>query len=404
MYINRSITKLLKKSLEGFSSVAITGARQTGKSTLLKTLFGDNFNYISFDDLLIRERALNDSALFMTEIKEKTILDEIQYVPHLLSYLKIEIDENKSEKGKYLITGSQQFSMMKGLSETLAGRIALLSLFPMSYLELLETKNFKEETKSTKTFYNYACLNGLYPELCANKKIDTKTWFSSYIQTYLERDIKSIYNIGDLRSFGQFIRILASRCSQLINYSDISKEIGVSVGTIKNWVSVLEASHIIYTLNPYFENLGKRIIKSPKVYWLDSGLVCYLTGIYNKEQLEYGVMSGALFENLVISETLKFLNNHGLYNSIYFIRTSNHQEIDLLIKTGDKIYPFEIKITKTPKASMVKSIDNIRDLFPKMNIQKANIVCMVDKGFPITKDANVINLQEYLMFLEKTLK
>lgn len=403
MYIDRKISIVLKRNLKNFSSVGLIGSRQTGKSTLLKNIFGKEYQYISFDDLLIRERAINDPALFMTEIKGKTILDEIQYVPQLLSYLKIEIDNDKSTHGKYIITGSQQFSMMKGISETLAGRIALMNLYPISYSELKTKDSFKKATKSTEDFFNYSCLNGLYPELCSNKNIDSKTWYSSYIQTYLERDIKSIYNIGDLRTFGQFLRILASRCSQLLNLSDISKEIGVTVSTVKRWVSILEASQIIYVLNPYFENFGKRIIKSPKIYWLDTGLVCYLTGIYNKENLQFGLLSGALFENIIVSETLKYLNNNNLFNEIYFLRTSNGLEVDLLIRSGDKIFPFEIKITKSPKVNMVKSIEQIKQLFPKLKIQKAKLVCMVEKGFPLTKDADVLNLNEYLELLNKIL-
>ena len=342
MYIDRKISIALKRNLKSFSSIGLIGSRQTGKSTVLKNIFGKEYQYISFDDLLIRERAINDPALFMTEIKGETILDEIQYVPQLLSYLKIEIDNDKSTHGKYIITGSQQFSMMKGISETLAGRIALMNLYPISYSELKTKDNFKKATNSTEDFFCYSCLNGLYPELCSNKNIDSKTWYSSYIQTYLERDIKSIYNIGDLRTFGQFLRILASRCSQLLNLSDISKEIGVTVSTVKRWVSILETSQIIYVLNPYFENFGKRIIKSPKIYWLDTGLVCYLTGIYNKENLQFGLLSGALFENIIVSETLKYLNNNNLFNEIYFLRTSNGLEVDLLIRSGDKIFPFEI--------------------------------------------------------------
>ncbi len=403
MYINRKISKVLKRNLKSFSSVGLIGARQTGKSTLLKNILGNEYKYISFDDLLIRERVLNDPALFMTEIKGKTILDEIQYVPQLLSYLKIEIDNNKTKYGKYILTGSQQFSMMKGISETLAGRIALMNLYPMSYSELISNDHFFKETKSTESFFNYACLNGLYPELCSNKKIDSRTWFSSYIQTYLERDIKSIYNIGDLRTFGQFLRILASRCAQLINLSDISKEIGVTVSTVKRWISILEASQIIYTLNPYFENFGKRMIKSPKIYWLDTGLVCYLTGIYNKEHLQFGLLSGALFENIIVAETLKHINNNNLFNEIYFLRTSNGLEIDILIRSADKIFPFEIKITKTPKINMVNSIELIKKHFPKMNIQKARLICMVDNGFPLTNDADVINLKEYLELLKEIL-
>ena len=401
MYVEREVTNHLRKSLSGFSSVAVTGARQTGKSTLLKKLFGSEYQYVSFDDILVRERAINDPALFMTEIIDKAIFDEIQYVPHLLSYLKIEIDNDRAQPGKYLLTGSQQFSVMKGLSETMAGRVALLNLHPFSYTELATSNIFKRSSLNTERFYSYACLVGLYPELCVNKKIEPRMWYSSYVQTYLEKVIKSIYNIGDLRTFGQFLRILAARCSQIVNYSSISKEIGVSVGTVKSWISILEASQIIYLMNPYHEDLGKRIIKSPKIYWLDTGMVCYLTGIQNEEQIRYGIMAGALFENLVISETLKFLNNNGLFNNIFFLRTSNNQEIDLLIQSGEKIYPFEIKISKTPKPAMVKSIQSITKLFPGLNMQRANLICMTEKAFPLTKDANAINFQEYLDFLGK---
>lgn len=401
MYVEREVTNHLRKSLSGFSSVAVTGARQTGKSTLLKKLFGGEYQYISFDDILVRERAINDPALFMTEIIDKAIFDEIQYVPLLLSYLKIEIDNDRSQPGKYLLTGSQQFSVMKGLSETMAGRVALLNLYPFSYTELVASNILKRSSLNTERFYSYACLVGLYPELCVNEKIEPRMWYSSYVQTYLEKDIKSIYNIGDLRTFGQFLRILAARCSQIVNYSSISKEIGVSVGTVKSWISILEASQIIYLMNPYHKNLGKRIVKSPKIYWLDTGMVCYLTGIQNEEQIRYGIMAGALFENLVISETIKFLNNNGLFNSIFFLRTSNNQEIDLLIQSGEKIYPFEIKITKTPKPAMVKSIQSIKKLFPGLNMQRANLICMTEKAFPLIKDANAINFQEYLDFLSK---
>jgi len=403
MFIKRNIESLITNHLKGFSSIAISGARQTGKSTLLKNCFGEKYYYFSFDDLLLRERAKQDPALFMSEIKTKTIFDEIQYFPELLSYIKMRIDEYPERKGSFILTGSQQFSMMKNLSESLAGRIALLRLFPLSYTELSQTHLSKTITKTTNSFFKYACLNGLYPELCTNTLIDTKTWYSSYVQTFLEKDIKAIYNIGDLHSFGRFLRILAARCSQLLNYSDISKEVGVSVNTIKNWVSILEVGNIIYLLQPYYSNIEKRIIKSPKVYWLDNGLVAYLTGIYNEDQLKFGIMSGALFENLVITETLKFLNNLGLHNQMYFLRTSNKQEVDLLIQNQRGLLPCEIKLSQSPKPLMAKSMENMRSLFPKLNLQDGLLVCMVNKGFKLTKNTNALNLHEYFDFLKQYL-
>jgi len=403
MFIERNIESIIVNQLKGFSSLAVSGARQTGKSTLLKTYFGEAYDYLSFDDLLLRERAKQDPALFMSDITEKTIFDEIQFVPELLSYIKMHIDEYPERKGRFILTGSQQFSMMKNLSESLAGRIALLRLFPISFTELSQTHLSKTITKSTNNFFKYACLNGLYPELCTNTAIDTKTWYSSYVQTFLEKDIKAIYNIGDLHSFGRFLRILAARCSQLLNYSDISKEVGVSVNTIKNWVSILEAGNIIYLLQPYHSNIEKRIVKSPKVYWLDNGLVAYLTGIYNEDQLKYGMMSGALFENLVVTETLKFLNNFGLHNQLYFLRTSNKQEIDLLIQHQENLLPCEIKLSQSPKPLMAKSMENMKSLFPKLNLKDGFVVCMTSKGFKLTKNTKALNLHEYLSFLNQYL-
>ncbi len=400
MYIEREITGYIKKSAKGFPSVALVGARQTGKSTLLQKIFGKDYKYVSFDDLLLRERALTDPALFMTELKSLTILDEIQYVPDLLSYLKMEIDR-KRIPGKYLLTGSQQFSMMKGLSESLAGRVALLKLYPFSFTELLSAGIL--DNAGSDNFFEFACLKGLYPELSVNLSLNNQTWYSSYVQTYIEKDVKSIYNIGDLRTFGQFLRLLASRCSQPLNYSSLSKELGISVGTVKNWVSVLVAGNIIYLLQPFYQNFGKRIVKSPKVYWLDNGLVSYLTGMTTIEQIKYGLLGGPLFENLVITETLKFLNNNGLYNSMYYIRTSNQQEIDLLIQNGNVMLPFEIKLTKSPKTSMLKGITSLKKLFPRLNLQKSNLICLVDNGFPLDSGSDVVNLQEYLEFLRTTL-
>lgn len=186
-----------------------------------------------------------------------------------------------------------------------------------------------------------------------------------------------------------------------MNYSALSKEIGVNIGTIKSWVSILEAGKIIYILEPYYENFGKRIIKSPKIYWLDTGLVCYLTGLTSSDHIRYGLTAGALFENLIVTETLKYLNNEGLFNKLYYLRTSNQQEIDLLTQSGDRLYTFEIKMTKSPKPAMIKQIESIKNIFPILNIQQSTVVCMADNGFPLNATSKAINLKEYIETLKQ---
>jgi len=336
----------------------------------------------------------------MSELSEYVILDEIQHVPQLLSYIKMEVDKDRKPE-KFLLAGSQQFSMMKGMSETIAGRIALLNFFPCSWSELLNAGLLKGET--TEDYLIFSCLNGLYPELCTNTLIDSKTWYSSYVQTYIEKDIKSIYNIGDLRTFGQFLRLLAARCSQQLNLSALSNEVGLSVGTIKNWISILEAGKIIYLLQPYYNNFGKRLIKSPRVYWYDNGLVCYLTGHSTKEQVLHGLIDWPLFENLVIGETLKLFNNYGIQDKLFYLRTSNGQEVDLIIESGNKVYPIEIKLTRNPKARMFQQIENLKKLFPKINWQTSNLVCTLEESFNISSNSRIVNLGQYIAFI-KSLK
>src|SRR4030042_4021645 len=253
-YIPRQIETKIPQLVRSFPSVAVTGPRQSGKSTLLINTL-KSFKYLTLDDPLTREQAVSDPRFFLDSAGERSIIDEIQYAPKLLSYIKMYIDKHREKKGIYVFTGSQQFNMIKDLGDTLAGRIALLDLLPFSVNE----KKKSVGLGSTLDYFVHAALTGSYPELVVDKGIDIQSWYGSYIRTYLERDIRSIYNIGSLRDFQRFMRLLAGRCSQVLNLSDFAKDLGVSVPTIKSWLSILEASRIIYSLPPYYNNLGNSI-------------------------------------------------------------------------------------------------------------------------------------------------
>ncbi|HDK17525.1 MAG TPA: GTP-binding protein, partial [Nitrospirae bacterium] len=264
IYVHREIEGPLKALIRQFPAVALTGPRQSGKSTLLKKIFGKTHRYISFDEPLTRQRAVSDPELFLDNIEEPVIFDEIQYAPELLSHLKILIDNDRNKRGRFILTGSQQFNLMKNLSDTLAGRIGLLTLLPFSKQEKNRIPSMKKKLKNTQKFFTDACLRSSFPEVSVHPGMDFEAWCGSYIQTYLERDIRTTYNIGSLREFQKFMQLLAARCSQFLNLNSLSGELGVAVNTIKKWISVLEAGQLIYLLNPYYRNLGKRIIKRPK--------------------------------------------------------------------------------------------------------------------------------------------
>lgn len=333
----------------------------------------------------------------MSNTAEYAIFDEIQYVPEFISYLKLAIDADRSMKGKYILTGSQQFNLMKGLTDSLAGRIVLLTLYPFSFYETTASNT----NPDSLLYFENATLKGLYPELVVHKIPDIKMWYGSYLQTYLERDIRTIYNIGNLRQFTQFLHLLASRCSQQLNMSTYSREIGISVNTIKSWISILEAGNIIFLMPPFYKNLGKRISKSPKIYWVDNGLVSYLTGIQNKEHLLYGPLAGALFENLIISETLKSFYNLGIRPSLYYLRTNNGLEMDLFIEHAAKFFPFEIKMTRTPSPHMAKSFSRLSSLFHDLSLSEGYLVCLCEESFTLSEKVRAVNIPDYLSILYK---
>jgi uncharacterized protein len=365
MYIPRELTKTFQFSLKQFPSVLITGPRQSGKSTFLQNVL-KNVPYITFDDPLNREFALQDPNAFLDQFNGKrVILDEIQYVPEILQYLKIRIDRNR-EPGVWIMTSSQQFHLMKGVSETLAGRIAILELLPFSLKENDASKKRLEDLIWTGSFPEPAC----YPD-----KRDL--WIKSFIQTYLERDVRQIENIRELRSFEIFINLCAAHHAQEFHPAKLAGDAGVSQPTINSWIKILEASYLSIMLPPFFRNFGKRVVKTPKFYFSDTSLVCSLTRQPSPESALRGSMGGALFEGLIISEVWKAFFNCGQKTAAFFWRSHGGLEVDLIIQAQGKFWPMEIKLTSTPSANHAKPLDRFKKAAGKEAAKQGIIICNI---------------------------
>lgn len=397
MYIQRIIEPLLPGILATFPCLAITGPRQSGKSTLLRNALPD-YSYTTLDDPAVLAQANADPVYFLDTLGERCIIDEIQLAPGLLSYVKIRVDADRSRNGRFVFTGSQQFGMIRHLGDSLAGRIALLDLLPFAAKEMQQTASLNEGLE----LFVAACLTGAFPQLAVTPDIERRLWYASYVQTYLERDIRSLYDIGSLREFHRFMQLLAIRCSQLLNMSAIATDLGVSVTTVKRWLSVLEAGRVIYLLPPYFNNLGKRITKMPKIYFLDTGLACHLAGIRDREQLLEGPMAGALFENYCIQETVKCYANAGDQPRISYLRTNNGLEVDLIIEGANlQPLPVEIKLSRTPSASLAANITRFRELFAAANPDDGLLLCLADGERPVSRNVTAIGVIEYLGMLSR---
>lgn len=365
MYIPRYLTSTIKRAMTSFPVVLVTGARQTGKTTLLRTEFGESHEYISLERPDIRNRALADPVGFFAQYTKPLILDEIQYAPELLHYIK-ELIEPERRPGWWLLTGSQNFSLMQGVSQTLAGRVAVLTLDPLSVRERLRQTQVTPETMLEQVFTPAArtagngagpavnlaewLLQGGFPEPCLNKQVDRRLWFSSYVQTYLERDVRDLTQVSDLGAFSRFLMLVAARTGNLLNMADLADEIGISAPTVKRWLSVLETSQLIYLLQPYYKNFGKRIRKSPKLYVLDPGLATFLLGLHTWEAVLQGPSLGPLVETAVVTEWLKFFRQQGEQPHVYYWQSGAGKEVDLIIERDGRLYGIEVKATATPTA------------------------------------------------------
>lgn len=385
--IPRAILGALKRLSSTFPAVLITGARQTGKTTVLKEYIQSiGCAYVTFDnpDLVILAR--NDANLFMSLYPPPAIFDEIQYVPDLFRYIKIAIDAGR-KNGMYFLTGSQQFNMMKNVSESLAGRIGILNLLPLSLREIrrdscaepfIPTQDFivsrNKPSAPDSPFQTWSYIqNGMYPEVYATQ-IRSQDFYGSYIKTYIERDVRQLTQVADELLFMQFIAVSAARTGQLVNYADMARTVGIDPKTAKQWLSILQTSGLVYLLQPYYGNLEKRLVKTPKLYFADTGLAAHLTRWLSPETLMAGAMAGAFFETFVVGEIVKSFTNAGLDAPLYFYRDSDSVEIDLLIESDGTLYPVEIKATSTPKehdARNLAAAGNIKD----RKIARPTIIC-----------------------------
>lgn len=391
-YIKRHLENRITEISKSWPAILLTGPRQSGKTTMLRTLAeqeGMGRTYVTLDDLFARDMAKNDPSLFLQIYKPPVLIDEIQYAPELFTYIKIHIDENHTP-GDFWLTGSQIFSLMRGVQESLAGRVAILHMSPMSQREIAglpcipfvpDLKEMTEEWKKVKSVSTPEMFEriwkGCMPGIVANGYKDRDLYYSSYIATYIERDVRELSEGVDALKFNRFITAVAARTSQLVNYAEIAKDADINQATAKSWMNILETLGIIFTLQPYSNNVLKRAIKTPKVYFYDTGLVCYLTRWSSPEVTESGAMNGALLENFAVSEVMKSYQNDGATPYIYFYRDRDMQEIDLLIERDGKLYPVEIKKTAMPDKRLV----NIFNIIDKSPLQRGTgaVLCMADK-------------------------
>jgi hypothetical protein len=342
--IKRIIEDVLKNLANQYPVVTITGPRQSGKTTLIRNVFA-NKQYVNLESPDIRQFAVNDPKGFLAQYNN-AILDEIRRAPELLSYIQPIVDENK-EQGQFIITGSQQFEVLNNISQSLAGRTALLKLLPFSISEI---KNIVDVSLTNKLIYT-----GFYPRIY-DMNLDPHQAIGDYIVTYVERDIRQLISIKDLNLFEKFLKLCAGRIGQLLNFQGLANDVGVSHTTVKSWISILEASYIIFLLPPWYNNFSKRLVKSPKLYFYDVGLASYLLGIENEKQVFRDPLRGNLFENLVVAEVLKYRFNKGKKSNLYFYRDSTGLEIDLIYETGRNIYPIEIKSGATISEDFFKNL------------------------------------------------
>lgn len=348
--IPRTLTDKAQLLLTKFPMVSISGPRQSGKTTFSK-LFAPDYQYVNVELIDNRAFAQNDPRGFLERYQNRVILDEVQNVPDLFSYLQVFTDE-RNRTGEYVLTGSQNFLLMQKITQSLAGRVALLTLLPFSYFELPEKPPIEQ-----------FMFKGGYPRLI-QKEILPEDFFPAYIQTYIERDVRQLIQVQNLTLFQNFLHLMAGRAGQVFNASSIANDLGINSQTVEAWTSVLEASYIVFRLQPYYKNFNKRITKAPKLYFYDTGLLCYLLGIRTETELPLHFAKGAIFENLVILEVMKMHYNQGRRPQLYYWRDSNQNEVDLLIQDGLKLHAVEIKSGKTINNEFFKGLTYFKKIAP----------------------------------------
>lgn len=401
MYIARHIEKTIEKSFAAFPAVLITGPRQVGKSTLLINRF-KNIPNVTLDNPLQLLSLRQDPVEFFKLHGSPLIIDEVQRAPECFSVLKYMIDSDR-RAGMYILTGSQKYALMKGVSESLAGRIGIIDMLGLSDREIYEdpfdrpflpTSDYllERRPKMAPSIQNLweRIHRGSMPELYSNENMDWEQYYAAYVDTYIERDVKQLGSVGDTLAFTQFMTALASRTGELLNAASLARDIGVDSKTVKRWLSILQASNIIYLLQPFSLNINKRIIKTPKVYFTDTGLVCYLCRWLTPETLANGAMAGSIYETFIVSEILKSYYNAGKEPDLYFFRNTDGQEVGLLFYRDGKLYPIEIKKTSSPNVKDAKHFGTLSTFFPSLEVSEGGIICNTEDLLPLGQNLKII--------------
>ncbi len=402
MHIKRTLEKSVIEASQQFKVVLLTGPRQVGKTTLLQSLQQKQRHYVSLDDIDTRLMAKEDPAGFIQRLSLPVLIDEVQYAPELFPYIKMQVDHS-DEKGLFWLTGSQQFAMMKNVSESLAGRIAILELQGISLAEdqgrantpafipkLSDLKKRQEQaTKplSVRDIYQ-KIWRGHYPHLVVDNGKSWQRFYESYITTYLERDVRDYLKVDDLISFRRFMQVIAARTGQMLNYREISNAVGVSQPTVKSWFNVLSATGLVVFIQPYFNNINKRLLKTPKFYFMDTGLCCFLTKWINSDVLEHGAMAGSMLETYVVAEIIKSYLHNGRSANLYYYADKDKREVDLLIEEAGKIHPIEIKKAASIRPSNFKGFDYLKQL--KTPIGHGCVLCCRDTLTPFNRNIDLV--------------
>ena len=404
MYIKRHMEQTVQQISKMFGAVLVTGPRQVGKTTLLKEVVGD-VEYVTLDDPIMLQSALEEAGVFFKSIPPPVFVDEIQYAPNLFPYIKMILDSSR-KKGQFFLSGSQQFKMMKNVTESLAGRIGIMNLLGLSLRErngvdfnrpFIPTDEYLSDRRKSLIETGYKDLwsiihRGSMPELAANEDFDWNSFYGAYVRTYIERDVRELTQVGDEVKFMKFMTVTASRTGQLLNVAFLARDVGISQPTAERWLSILVASNLVYLLQPYSSNIEKRAIKTPKLYFMDTGLAAYLTKWNTPDVIEAGAMAGAFFETFIITEIIKSYYNAGVLDlPLYFYRDRDAREIDLLIAQDGMLFPIEIKKHADPRKDDIDAF-SLLDKIHGVQRGPGGVICMYDKLITLKGEDKVIPL------------
>jgi len=399
MYVARTLEPFVTRAAQQFPVVLLTGARQVGKTTLLRHLSQGERTYVTLDDPLVLSLAKTDPALFLQRFPPPVLIDEIQYATELLPYIKMAADR-AGQPGLFWLTGSQQFQLMKGVSESLAGRVAVIHLLGLSRRELLGqgldappflptpeeiARRAGPASKLTLRELYRLIWRGALPAIALDAAVERDLFYSSYVQTYLQRDVRDLARVGDEMAFLRFLRATAARTGQLLNLADLARDADVAPNTAKNWLSILQTAEIVYLLEPYHTNLTQRLVKTPKLYFLDTGLAAYLTEWASPETLEAGALSGPILESWIVADLLKSYWHNGRWPPFYYYRDKDQREIDLLLIQDGIAYPLEIKKTASPSREDIRHFGALERL--GLPIGPGGVICMAEQSLPLTASA-----------------